>query len=91
MTEQRSLVDDESLGEDALEEIDAMPFEEAIEELEEIVEELEDGDLPLEEAMARFERGLGLVTACRGKLERAELKVEELIEEGSTEALDGDE
>jgi exodeoxyribonuclease VII small subunit len=65
-----------------------MPFEEAVEELETIVEELEEGELALEDAMERFERGLGLVEACRGKLERAELKVEELLDDGATEELE---
>lgn len=65
-----------------------MPFEEAIEELETIVEELEEGDIALEEAMERFERGLGLVEACRSKLDQAELKVEQLLEDGSTEELE---
>lgn len=83
--EQRSLLDEDT---EALEE---MGFEEAIEELEGIVEALEDGELALEEAMERFERGLGLVSLCRGKLERAELRVEELIEEGSTRALEAEE
>lgn len=87
---QQSLSDDEDATEPgpAPEELEELAFEDAIEELEAIVEELEEGDLPLEEAMDRFERGLGLVTACRGKLEQAELKVEELIEEGTTRELD---
>jgi exodeoxyribonuclease VII small subunit len=90
--EQRRLDDDASAEDDPgaqpPEDADEMAFEDAIEELEAIVEELEDGDLPLEQAMARFERGLGLVSACRGKLERAELQVEELLEGGTTEELD---
>lgn len=77
-------------GQDAAspEDADEMPFEEAIEELETIVEDLEDGDLPLEDAMERFERGLGLVNTCRSKLERAELKVEELLEDGQTREIE---
>lgn len=71
--------------------VEDMPFEEAVQELETIVEELEDGELALEDAMERFERGLGLVEACRGKLEQAELNVEELLDDGTTEELeDGD-
>lgn len=62
-------------------------FEEALEELETIVEELEEGKLGLEEAMERFEEGLSLVKTCRGKLQQAELKVEELLEDGETEEL----
>lgn len=83
--EQASLLDEEE--KEALEQ---MGFEEAIEELEGIVEALEDGELPLEEAMERFERGLGLVSVCRGKLERAELRVEELLEEGTTRDVEDD-
>lgn len=70
------------------EDAEEMPFEEAIEELEGIVEDLEDGELPLEDAMERFERGLGLVKTCRSKLEQAELKVEELLEDGSTREIE---
>lgn len=99
--EQRSLMDnDEPAGDDPPEDgpsgsapeppedAEEMPFEEAIEELEGIVEDLEDGDLPLEDAMDRFERGLGLVKACRSKLEQAELKVEELLEDGQTREIE---
>lgn len=64
--------------------LEDVAFEDAVGELEAIVEELEEGDLALEDAMDRFERGLGLVDACRAKLEQAELKVEELLEDGST-------
>jgi exodeoxyribonuclease VII small subunit len=76
-------------GEDAdvPEDVEQMPFEEAIEELETIVEQLEDGDIALEEAMERFEQGLGLVEACRSKLDQAELKVEELLDDGETAEL----
>lgn len=70
--------------------VEEMAFEDAVEELEAIVTELEDGDLPLEDAMERFERGLGLVEACRSKLEQAELKVEELLDDGSTRELEGE-
>lgn len=63
-------------------------FEDAVQELETIVEELESGDLPLEEAMDRFERGLILVDACRSKLEQAELKVQELLSDGETTTLE---
>lgn len=58
-------------------------FEDAMSELEGIVKRLEGGDLPLEEALKLFERGVGLVRFCRDKLEEAKKKVEILVEEGS--------
>lgn len=68
---------------------EAPAFEEALAELETIVEELEAGALGLEEAMDRFERGLSLVKVCRSKLQQAELKVQELLEDGELEDLEG--
>lgn len=55
-------------------------FEEAMKRLEEIVEKLEKGDLPLEEAMEAFTEGVGLVRLCHEKLEEAEKKVQMLVQ-----------
>lgn len=60
---------------------EAPAFENALERLEKIVGELEEGELPLDDAIGRFEEGLGLVKACRARLEEAELKVKKLMEE----------
>ena len=57
-------------------------FESAIAELEAIVKRLEDGDLPLEESLALFERGVQLSRFCHSKLEEAERRVELLTERG---------
>ncbi|NIQ93883.1 MAG: exodeoxyribonuclease VII small subunit [Desulfuromonadales bacterium] len=54
-------------------------FEADLKKLEEIVETLESGDLPLEESMARFEEGVKCAARCRKTLESAELKVEKLL------------
>ncbi len=54
-------------------------FEEAIKRLEEIVQTMERGDLPLEDALKAFEEGIKLVRFCTKKLEEAERKVEMLI------------
>lgn len=54
-------------------------FEKGLQELEKVVEQLEDGDLPLEQALERFERGVELSEACRKQLEAAESKVEILL------------
>jgi len=54
-------------------------FETALKELEGIVEQLENGDLPLERALELFERGVKLSRECQKRLEEAERKVEILI------------
>jgi exodeoxyribonuclease VII small subunit len=54
-------------------------FEDALGELEEIVERMERGDLKLEESLQLFERGVGLTRQCRASLESAELKVKNLL------------
>jgi exodeoxyribonuclease VII small subunit len=53
-------------------------FEQAQAELEQIVERLERGQVPLDEALALWERGEQLYAVCRAKLDAAEGKVEEL-------------
>jgi len=57
-------------------------FEEAMERLEQVVEDLESGKLPLEESLKIFEEGMNLVNFCSKKLEEAEQKVTILIKEG---------
>ena len=54
-------------------------FEEAIDELEKIVEELERGDLPLEETIKKFEQGLKLSELCTNKLNQVEQKLKKLV------------
>ncbi len=55
---------------------DALPFEEALAQLEKIVQRLESGDLPLEESLRLYEEGVRLSRACGGKLEAAERRIE---------------
>lgn len=54
-------------------------FEEAMSRLETIVSQLEKGDLPLEEALALFEEGAGLMKQCSKALDQAEQKVAKLL------------
>jgi len=54
-------------------------FEQALQKLEAIVAQMEEGDLPLEEALKAFEEGVRLAKFCTGKLDEAERKVEKLI------------
>lgn len=56
-------------------------FEESLKKLETIVEQLEKGDLSLEESLKLFEEGVSLSTACKQELEAAEGKVEMLIKQ----------
>ncbi len=55
-------------------------FEKALAELEKLVEEMEQGKLSLEESLKRFEKGIALTSECQDALQKAELKVQELIE-----------
>ncbi|MEZ5351168.1 MAG: exodeoxyribonuclease VII small subunit [Bryobacteraceae bacterium] len=57
-------------------------FEQNLDALEGVVKRLEAGDLPLEEALALFERGMTLSDACRKQIEEAETRVEVLMKRG---------
>ncbi|MEM9301957.1 MAG: exodeoxyribonuclease VII small subunit [Pseudomonadota bacterium] len=61
-------------------------FEQALADLEGLVERMEQGDLTLEQSLEHFERGMGLSRACQAALDEARLKVDKLLETG-----DGDE
>lgn len=53
-------------------------FEAAVSELEAIVQDMESGNLPLEEALARYQRGVGLLRFCQTTLADAEQRVKKL-------------
>jgi exodeoxyribonuclease VII small subunit len=61
-------------------------LEEALGELEALVEEMESGDLSLEAAMQKFERGIALTRNCQAALRDAEQKVEILLEKSGDDA-----
>jgi len=63
-------------------------LEKALTDLEEIVEELESGDLPLENAMKKFEEGIKLTRNCQAALKDAEQKVEILLKSAGGESLE---
>jgi exodeoxyribonuclease VII small subunit len=56
-------------------------FEEALKRLEKIVEQMERGDLPLEDSIKLFEEGMHLSAECKEHLEKAEGKVQILIKQ----------
>ena len=56
-------------------------FEEALAELERVVERLESGELSLEESLSAFEEGVALVKCCNQKLTEVEKKIELLVKD----------
>jgi exodeoxyribonuclease VII small subunit len=66
----------------------APDFEAALAELESLVERLERGDLPLDEALKTFERGVELTRHCQSSLKSAQQKVEILLKRGSGTAVE---
>ena len=54
-------------------------FEKSLSELEQLVEDIEKGELPLEKALAEFERGINLTRQCQTALHNAEQKVSLLL------------
>ncbi|KID58062.1 exodeoxyribonuclease VII small subunit [Pseudoalteromonas luteoviolacea] len=63
-----------------------MSFEEAVNELESIVQEMEHGELTLEQSLKQFERGVKLAQASNQKLQQAEQKVNILLANDETSA-----
>ena len=61
-----------------------LSFEQAMDRLETIVQQLESGDVPLEKAIELFQQGMELAQVCGGKLEQFERKIEMLVEENGT-------
>ena len=61
-----------------------LTFDEALRQLEELAAKLEEGDIPLEDALQVYERAVGLFSQCRGRLDSMEQRIELL-----TEDLDG--
>ena len=63
-------------------------LEKSLADLEDLVEELESGDLPLEKAMKMFEEGIKLTRGCQTALKEAEQKVEILLKSAGGENLE---
>ncbi len=63
------------------------PFEEALAELEALVERMEAGDLPLEESLQQFERGVELTRLCQTALSQAEQKVQIILDKNGETTL----
>lgn len=61
--------------------MDNLSFEESLEKLEEIVNKLENGDVPLDEAIDEFNNAMQLVKVCNEKLNSAEESIAKIVEE----------
>ncbi len=63
-------------------------FEDSLAELEQLVSQLEQGELSLEESLKSFERGVNLTRTCQKALQEAEQKVQILINKNGTQTLE---
>ena len=63
-------------------------FEEQMNELESLIRELEQGDLPLEGMLQRYETGIGLIRNCRAQLQAAEAALQPAAAESSVNGAD---
>jgi exodeoxyribonuclease VII small subunit len=70
---------EEAMSETSPPDIESLSFEQALAELESIVQQLESGEVELEKSIAIYERGAALRAHCEGKLKNAELKVERIV------------
>lgn len=62
-----------------------MDFEQALDRLEKIVTEMQEGKLGLEDMVARFEEGMKLVDFCRKKLDEVKFRIDELTQKNGEE------
>lgn len=66
-----------------MEDMADLTFEQAFKQLEHVVQQLESEELPLEQSVALFERGMALAQFCEKKLDEAEQKVQQLVQVGN--------
>jgi exodeoxyribonuclease VII small subunit len=62
-----------------------LSFEEAIKELTNIVSKIEQGQIPLQDSLSQYERGMGLIKHCRTILQKAEKRIEKITKEETSE------
>lgn len=89
------VMDDQNGSSPAPGDIKQMSFEEALLALEEIVQKLERGDVPLDDSIALYERGELLRAACQKRLDSAQARIEKIVtgadgNPSGTVPLDGD-
>lgn len=67
---------------------DKLSFEEAIKELTDIVGKIEQGEIPLQDSLEQYEKGMALIKQCRTILQKAEERIEKITKEEETEDSD---
>ncbi len=65
--------------------IEKMSFEDAIKELTSIVGKIEQGQVPLQDSLEQYEKGMALIKHCRTILQKAEKRIEKITEEKSAD------
>ena len=65
--------------------VDKLGFEEAIKELTNIVGKIEQGQIPLQDSLEQYEKGMALIKQCRTILQKAEERIEKISKEQETE------
>ncbi len=63
--------------------ISKMSFEEAIKELGGIVQDIEQGEIPLQDSLEQYEKGMALIKHCKDILQKAEKRIEKISKEGT--------
>jgi exodeoxyribonuclease VII small subunit len=66
-------------------ELARLTFEEAIGQLKEIVSKIEQGEIPLQDSLEQYEKGMALIKHCRGILQKAEKRIEKISKEEPSE------
>ena len=72
----------------ALTESKSLTFEQAVDQLEELLKKIEDGDVPLNKLVDNFEQGMQLIQKCEADLKSAELRIEQIKQTKNTSNLD---
>lgn len=65
--------------------ISQLTFEQAIKELTGIVSQIEDGDIALQDSLAKYERGMALIKHCQSILQKAEKRIEKITKQDNLE------
>ena len=68
--------------------VDKLSFEESIKELTDIVGKIEQGEIPLQDSLEQYEKGMALIKQCRTILQKAEERIEKITKEEETEDSD---
>ncbi len=63
-------------------------FEQSLDELEQLVARMEQGDMGLDDSLRSFERGVALYRSCQGALDQAELRVRQLLDPSSPDSAE---